>query len=508
MRSILLMTGEVRRTLKRRFCWAMAIAFPMVDCCLPDACAQEAPPSSAAIAQEAPDPSANLTNSLGSWIWADKFFNGQTCLFWQTVDIPRSVSVKKARLLMTVDNIYVLYLDGREIGRGAEWRELYDYNLAPLMSPGRHVLAVNAMNSTSFAGMLLGMHIDLADGRVIEIKSNESWRIVPAGTRGWEKATKPADNWPKATIVARFGDDPWRETPIRVNEMPTPQPIKLLFWQTGWFQVVLLTICGAVILFSFWLMAQLALHKKERLLLQRERARIAMDIHDDLGSRMTQLVLHGEVAQSELPAESSMRSHLDRICQEARDVLSTLDEILWAVNPRRDTLRDFSAYVCGYAQEFLKPTAIQCLFDVGSETSDVVLDLPIRRALLMVIKETLNNAAKYSGASELLLQITWRGRRLAVVVQDNGKGFDPKSGTQGNGLANMTQRLSELGGTCLVTSRPGGGCRIEFGLTLKPSRRRRFGWTWKPNQTPALTDETKGEQHSHEILEANDTARQ
>lgn len=289
--------------------------------------------------------------------------------------------------------------------------------------------------------------------------------------------------------------------------MPTLQPITMFFWQTGWFQVTLLTVCAVVILFSFWLMAQLALHKKERILLQRERARIAMDIHDDLGSRMTQLVLHGEVAQSDLPAESGTRWQLDRICQEARDVLSTLDEILWAVNPRRDTLSDFSAYVCGYAQEFLKPTAIQCRFDVEFESSDLVLDLPIRRALLMVIKESLNNAVKYSGASEVLLQIKCRGRRLAVVVQDNGKGFDPGAVTpEHNGLTNMTQRMSELGADCQVTSRPAAGCRIEFALVLKPLHRR-FGWASKPNPPPALTDEAKREQHSNEVLEANDTAR-
>jgi len=410
---------------------------------------------------------------------------------------------------MTVDNEFTFFLDGREVGRGAEWRELYHHDLTPLMSSGRHVLAVNAVNSFSFAGMLFGMRIDLADGRVIEVKSDESWRIVPAGTRGWEKATKAATSWPKAMIVAPLGGDPWWSTPIRINEMPTLQPIRLFFWQTGWFQVTLLTVSALVMLFSVWLMAQLALHKKERLLLQRERARIAMDIHDDLGSRMTQLVLHGEVAQSELPAQSGTRSHLDRICQEARDVLSTLDEILWAVNPRRDTLSDFSAYMCGYAQEFLKLTPIQCLFDVESETSDLVLDLPIRRALLMVIKETLNNAVKHSGASEVLLQIKCRGRRLTVVIQDNGKGFDSSSLTRNrNGLNNISQRMSELGGSCLVTSRPAGGCRVEFSLALKPSPKRRFGWPWKSSQIPRLANETKLQQHANEILEANDPARQ
>ncbi len=455
------------------------------------------------------EPDDNRTNGLGDWIWTAQTLDRQTCQFWRSFEVPRGAAVVRARLRMTVDNEYTLFLDGRELGRGAEWRELYDYNLTPLMSPGRHVLAVIAVNSFSYAGMLFGMRIDLADGRVIEIKSDESWRIVPAGTRGWEKMTKAAPALPKATIVARFGGDPWWSTPIRMNEMPTLQPIKVFFWQTGGFQIALLTICALVILFSFWLMAQLALHKKERLLLQRERARIAMDIHDDLGSRMTQLVLHGEVAQSELPAESSMRWQLDRICQEARDVLSTLDEILWAVNPRRDTLSDFSAYVCGYAQEFLKPTAIQCLFDVESEASDLVLDLPIRRALLMVIKETLNNAVKYSGASELLLQIRCRGRRLLVVIQDNGKGFIPTAATkQRNGLANMTQRMNELGGTCLVTSQPGQGCRIEFALTLKPSRKQQSAWTGKPTQPQALTHETKDTQDANEIFEANHTAQQ
>ena len=449
------------------------------------------------------------TNGLGDWIWTDKTLNLQTVQFWKSFEIPNAAVVVHARLRMTADDEYTLFLDGREVGHGAEWHELFDYNLTPLMFPGRHILAVNAVNSFSFAGMLLGMRVDLADGRVIEVKSDESWRIVPAGVRGWERAAKAVPAWPKATLMARLGGDPWWSTPIRVNEMPLLQPIKVFFWQTGWFQITLLTICAIALLFGFWLMAQLALHNKERLLLQRERARIAMDIHDDLGSRMTQLVLHGEVAQSDLPAESSLRWQLGRICQDARDVLSTLDEILWAVNPRRDTLRDFSPYVCGYAQEFLKPTAIQCRFDVESETSDFGLDLPIRRALLMVIKETLNNAVKYSGASEVLLQIRCRGRRLAVVIQDNGKGFDPLSATQErNGLANMTQRMNELGGSCVVTSQPGKGCRTEFALALKPSRRRWFGWPWKSNQPQALTAETKGTQQANEILEATDTAGQ
>ena len=432
------------------------------------------------------DPDDNYTNGLGSWIWSATTLDRQTCQFWRSFEIPPSASASHARLRMTVDNEYTLFLDGRELGRGAEWRELFDYNVTPLMSPGRHTLAVKAYNSSSYAGMIFGLRIELSDGRTVAVKSDQDWRIVPEGAKGWEKAVEPRATWPRATIVGGLGSDPWWRTPVNVNAMPTLAPIRLLFWQTGWFQVALLSICALVILFSFWLMAQLALHKKEGLLLRRERSRIARDIHDDLGSRMTQLVLHGEVAQSDLPPDSNLRWQLDRICQEAREVLSTLDEILWAVNPRRDTLNDFSSYVCAYAEEFLKPTSIQCLFDVDLEVPAVVLALPVRRALLMAIKETLNNAVKYSGASEILVQIKCHGKKLVLAVQDNGKGFDRAAVKPGrNGLVNMAQRMSELGGTCLVRTEPGKGCRIEFALVLTSSRWQPFGWLWKSNRVPS-----------------------
>jgi signal transduction histidine kinase len=425
----------------------------------------------------------NPTNGLGSWIWANKTFDRQTCLFWNTFEIPSSNAVMRARLRITADNEHTVFLDGRELGRGVEWRHLNEYNLALLMSPGRHVLAVKAFNSDASAGLLLGLRVDLAGGRVVEVKSDRNWKIVPEESRGWEKKTKAPGNWPAATVIAALGDLPWWKTPEAIEIMPMLQPIKVYFWQTGWFQITLLALCGLVILISLRLMAQLALHQKERWLLQQERARIARDIHDDIGSRMTQLVLHGEVAQSDLPDDSKMRQQLDRICEEARGLLSSMDEILWAVNPRRDTLRDFASYVCGYAQEFLKATPIQCLFEVDPEMSAAAFDLPLRRSLLMAIKETLNNAVKHSKATELKLKIYWQGQRLVVVVQDNGKGFDKEKVKSGrNGLANVAQRMKEMGGSCVVTSQPGKGCRIEFGVPFTHLRRNTWNWLWNSRQ--------------------------
>ena len=455
---------------------------------IPTAVAQDA---IADLMADDPDPAADKletynspTNGLGSWIWAEKTFDRQTCQFWRSLEIPASVGVTQARLLMTVDNEFTLFLDGRELGHGAEWRELYDFNLTPLLSPGRHVLAVRAFNSSRAAGMMFGLRIDLADGGSFEIKSDQNWRVVPDGVKGWETRHEASDNWPPATVVTPLGGLPWWTVPANMNKMPTLEPIKIHFWQTGWFQISLISMCGVVLLFSFRLMAQLALHQKERLLLEGERARIARDIHDDLGSRMTQLVLHGEVAQSDLPANSTVRPQLNRICEEAREILSSVDEILWAMNPRRDTLHDFASFVCGYAQEFLKPTHIQCLFEVDPEMSVAAFDLPLRRSLLMAIKETLNNAVKHSEATELLLQIHLQGQRLIVVVRDNGKGFDSgasKSG--GNGLINLAQRMQELGGSCTVLSQPGKGCQIEFAIPLTHSRRNHWNWFWKKRKS-------------------------
>ncbi len=372
---------------------------------------------------------------------------------------------------MTVDNEFTAYLDGRELGHGAEWRELYLFDLAAILSPGRHVLAVRAFNSTFFAGMLLGLRIDLADGRKIEIKSDASWRVVPDGTADWKKMTEAAADWPAATIEAPLGGSPWWTTPENINIMPTLQPIKIFFWQTVWFQILLLTACGVATATSLWLVTKLALQRKEQWLLKRERSRIARDIHDDLGSRITQLVLHGEVAQSELSADAALRTQLGAICHDAREVLSVLDEILWAVNPKRDTVGHFTTYIGSYAEHFLKSTPIQCFLDMDGEIPFLELNLPLRRGLLMVVKEALNNVVKHSNATEVWLQVRCEHGRLTVVLQDNGKGFDAAASEQKrSGLLNMTQRMAELGGTCVIESQPGKGCKIELSVPLKQSR--------------------------------------
>jgi signal transduction histidine kinase len=207
--------------------------------------------------------------------------------------------------------------------------------------------------------------------------------------------------------------------------------------------------------------------------LQIERIRIARDIHDDLGAQLTQLVLQGELAQRELPADAPARAQFDQICERARDISRAMSEVVWAVNSRRDTVRDFVTYVCKYAGLFLGSTPIRCRLDVEAEIPGIAFDLPTRRNLFLAVKEALNNAARHSGANELFLRIYRHNHELVVVVEDNGRGFNPEQpGAGGNGLANMFQRMSEIGGVCNVASQPGGGCLVMFSVPLEHARHR------------------------------------
>ena len=436
-------------------------------------------------------------SDMGSWIWGAVTSDRQTCRFWKAFEIPDGATITRARLRITADNEYTLYLDGRELGRDAEWRHLYEYDITALLEPGRHVLAVDAYNSSREAGLILGLQIGLSDGRVVKVKSDASWVVGADGVPGWEPvrdwqtmSAAPA-SWPPATLIADCGSGPWAVSPWFIDIVPPLVRNLVPFWQTAWFQITVLVVLGILFIVTGWVMTQLALRTKEQRLLQRERARIARDIHDDLGMRMTQLVLQGEVAQSELPPDSALHLHLNEMCEDARRTLQAMDEILWAINPRRDNLREFTTYVCRYAQTFLKDTAIQCSLDVEPEVSATAFNLPLRRNLLLAVKEALNNAAKHSQATELVLRIRGQGGGLLVAVQDNGRGFDPAHAKPDrNGLTNMTQRMQELGGSCRLVSQPGQGCRVELFMPLANRRRNllRLDWLAMFNRLPATPE--------------------
>jgi signal transduction histidine kinase len=191
-----------------------------------------------------------------------------------------------------------------------------------------------------------------------------------------------------------------------------------------------------------------------------------------------------------------MLDQINQICDKARGLSHAMDEVVWAVNSRRDTLRDFVSYVCKHAQQYLQATTIRCRLDVEPELPAVALALPVRRNLFLAVKEALNNAAKHSRAGELFLRIHRRQQKLAVVVEDNGKGFDPATADLlRNGITNMQERMNEIGGTCQVLSGLGSGCWVEFLVPLnfkRPPRWRPWSRTRMPEDPEALKNSYPG----------------
>lgn len=452
-------------------------------------------PAVSAFSQDDDESKAQMDQALrhiGQWVWDKQTFDKQTIHLWRAFTIPAGARVSSAIIYITVDNGYRLLLDGREVGRGSDWKTLTQYDVKSLLGPGDHVLAVEAFNDRLAAGLMFGMEIQIAGRAPLNILSDDSWRVVPMDDDRWSTATHSFPAWTPVIVEGHANDDPWTPWPYAVVSVPPLQPLVFHFWQTLWFQMLLLSLLGVAILCSLWLMTQLAAQSKGQRFLQMERARIARDIHDDLGAQLTQLVLQGEVAQREQPADSLARSQFNQICERAREISRAMGEIVWAVNSRRDTVRDFVTYVCKYATAFLTDTSIRCRLDIEPEIPALHFDLPTRRNLFLAVKEALNNAAKHSGADELFLRIRYAGEKLIVMVEDNGHGFDPaRLYAGGNGVDNMIHRMDETGGTCSVVSQPGAGCVVTFVLQLKHAGQ--TGWFGRPRpaqQEPEISNPT------------------
>jgi signal transduction histidine kinase len=407
---------------------------------------------------------------VGWWIWASETREQQTCRFWKSFVIPNTSRVRSATLHISADNYYQVFLDGQNVGRGSDWRITTEYDLKMLLGAGTHVLAVEGVNDFGPAGVILGLGVQLENGQWIKISSDSSWRVVPNTESDWETKLNASPSWPKARIEGAAGSYPWVsdwEWGTAVFRAVPLQPVVVHFWQRVWFQITLASLLVILAATVIYLISRLVMQSKERLAIRRERARIARDLHDDLAAGLTQLVVYGEKTKMQLQSCPEIQPGLDEICLKTRRLLVSLRETVWVVNSQRDSLRDLVFYICDYTEAFLSPTTIRCSFDVTTDLPVLPCDMTIRRNLLLGVKEALCNAVRYSEASELKLRIYTESNEIIVLVQDNGKGFDPTTTGKGrNGLLNMHQRAKDAGGRCRLVSLPGSGCEVEFRVPL------------------------------------------
>ena len=245
------------------------------------------------------------------------------------------------------------------------------------------------------------------------------------------------------------------------------------FYQTAWFRggTGVLLMAGLSLAVATT-MRQRMRRRLDRLKrqheLERERARIAQDLHDDLGAGLTEIGLLGGMLQDPLRLPTHKQEALDRIVRRCHDLVMGLDEIVWAVNPRNDSVNSLGGYLCRYAQSFLEPTAIRCRLEMQEADPDLPLNSEQRHNLFLAFEEALTNVVRHSGATEVRINIVaGNNGRLSVGIEDNGRGISKTIGTDADGLINLRQRMANIGGQCEIISRPAGGVSVSLTLPLK-----------------------------------------
>jgi signal transduction histidine kinase len=266
----------------------------------------------------------------------------------------------------------------------------------------------------------------------------------------------------------------------------SPADIQVLgrppFWTLRRLLVLVGTLLGVLCLAVIWIQSlqlkvqqrttelQKEMREREQAEHQRalaqERARIARDLHDDLGSNLTEITMLATASPgSKWPAEDAAE-RMESIAGKSRTLVNALDEIVWAVDPKRDTLASVAQYLSSYVEEFLAGLKVPCRVQIPNSFPDLVVSGEVRHHLFLAMKEALNNAIRHGNATEINFRIRVGQDRLVISITDNGSGFDTAERSKGYGLVNLRNRLEHLQGSCELESIPGTGTTVSLVIPL------------------------------------------
>ena len=200
--------------------------------------------------------------------------------------------------------------------------------------------------------------------------------------------------------------------------------------------------------------------------LEAERARIARDLHDDLGSSLAEIAMLAKSRTFPSDGPTNFSALLDAITDRARGLIAALDVIVWAVDPEENSLQSLADYFSGFAEEYLANSGIVCRFDIPVAFPAITLDGRLRHDLFLAIKEVLHNIARHSQASEVKFVMALNQGELEITIADNGTGFETGIQSGGHGMKNLAGRLQKLGGTCRIDSGMGAGTTVRIQLRL------------------------------------------
>lgn len=276
-------------------------------------------------------------------------------------------------------------------------------------------------------------------------------------------------------VIACNNDGVWNESGAAVALIMEPH-----LWQTWWFELMAAVVVLGAVFGTVRFVVTRKLHRKleklqQQQALQRERERIAKDIHDDLGAGLTSILLQSALAQRNRAGETP--GHLERISATATDLVGAMDEIVWAIDPENDTLDAVVTYAGKFVQEFVTQAGLRCRLDLPAEIPPVTISSQERHHLFLALKEVLNNAVKHAHATEIFFALKLQPSGFSFILKDNGCGFSPDeprahSGeggriASGYGLRNLADRLEKIGGRCDIRSEPGQGTEVELTVIIQ-----------------------------------------
>jgi ligand-binding sensor domain-containing protein/signal transduction histidine kinase len=252
-------------------------------------------------------------------------------------------------------------------------------------------------------------------------------------------------------------------------------------WQRWWF------LSLAALLSAAALYQASRMRTARAVALERVRTRIATDLHDDIGASLSQIAILSEVVRHRVGADgrngdSPVAEPLSVIAGTSREMVDSMSDIVWAINPKRDRLGDLSQRMRLFASDLLSARDIALRFRAPDASKDITVGADLRREVYLIFKESVNNLAKHSGCREAAIAFSIEGRRLVVQISDDGRGFDVAQldgdghavGMGGHGLQSLRRRAEKLGGTYEVRSAPGEGTTVTLKVPVKIKSRRRL----------------------------------
>lgn len=242
------------------------------------------------------------------------------------------------------------------------------------------------------------------------------------------------------------------------------------WWQRGSVQLAALGMV-ALAAFAFYRLRVTRLVEAERL-----RARIATDLHDDVGANLSKIAMLSDTVQREVrDMPDTPKSRLSSIGALARESIDGMADIVWAVDPRRARFADLTQRIRLFADELLAAANIDLVVDIAPGPRDAPLDAHHKHEILLIAKEALTNVVRHAACSRVILRLRAEDGWFVLEIEDDGRGFDnmPRASTGGRGLISMQRRASALAGRVDITSGPNGGTMVRLRVPSTPRRRRR-----------------------------------